>query len=247
MDEELQGFIIVAILSLALGIGANTAIFTLMNNLMLKSLPVHDPQLLVAFGKEADSCRCDGIGPGPLDIFTYDFYQRIEKQSPFEGISAYGSFLTQVSVRSGASRAVSHLGSGKFFSVLGAEPMLGRPFSPADTDAPGRNPVAVISHRYWQQVLAADPNVIGRTITINGTLFTIVGVMPPGFYGVDLVKDAADMWLPVTMQQEVMLQPSLLEPHGLFWLHLMGRRKPDADMKQAQAWVTSQLQQFMTD
>lgn len=245
------GFTIVAILSLALGIGANTAIFTLMNNLMLKSLPVHDPQLLVAFGKEADSCRCDGIGPGPLDIFTYDFYQRIEKQSPFEGISAYGSFLTQVSVRSGesgpASRAVSHLVSGNFFSVLGAEPILGRPFSPADTDAPGRNPVAVISHRYWQQVLAADPNVIGRTITINGTLFTIVGVMPPGFYGVDLVKDAADMWLPVTMQQEVMLQPSLLEPHGLFWLHLMGRRKPDADMKQAQAWVTSQLQQFMTD
>ena len=245
------GFTVVAILSLALGIGANTAIFTLMNSLILKSLPVRDPQLLVAFGKEAGGCRCDGFGPGPLDVFTYDFYQRIEKQSPFQGISAYGSFLTAVSVRSGesgpASQATSHVVSGNFFSVLGAEPMLGRAFSPADTDSPGRNPVAVISHHYWEQALAADPNVVGRSLTINGTLFTIVGVMPPGFYGVDLAKEATDMWLPITMQQEVMLQPSLLDPHGLFWLHLMGRRKPDMDMKRAHAWVASQLQQFMTD
>jgi predicted permease len=247
------GFTIIAILSLALGIGANTAIFTLINNLMLKSLPVHDPRLLVAFGKEAGSCRCDGFGPGPLDIFTYDFYQRIENQSPFQGISAYSSFLTQVSVRLASSdsgpaiQAMSHLVSGNFFSVLGAESILGRTFTPSDADAPGRSPVAVISHRYWQQVLAADPGVIGKTITINGTLFTIIGVMPPRFYGVDLIKEAPDMWLPLTMQQEVTLQPSLLEPHGLFWMHLMARRKPDTDMKKAQAWVTSQLQQFMTD
>ncbi len=252
MLAKSPGFTTIAVLSLALGIGANTAIFTLINNLILKALPVHDPQRLVAFGEEGDSCRCDGIGPGPLDIFTYDFYQRIEKQNPFQGVSAYASFPTGVSVRlassnsGSASQAMSHLVSGNFFSVLGAEPMMGRTFSPSDADAPGRSPMAVISHRYWEEILAADPGVIGRTITINGTQFTIIGVMPPRFYGVDLNQEATDMWLPLTMQQEVMLQPSLLDPHGLFWLHFMGRRNPGTDMKQLQSWVTSQLQQFMT-
>ena len=101
-----------------------------------------------------------------------------------------------------ATQAVSHLVSGTFFSVLGAEPMIGRAIAPEDTDAPGRSAVAVISHRYWQQELAADPAVIGRTIDINGTLFTVIGVMPASFYGVDLNEQSPDMWLPITMQPQ---------------------------------------------
>jgi predicted permease len=251
MLRKSPGFTAVAVLTLALGIGANTAIFSLINSLMLKSLPVRNPQELVAFGVQDGGGQIDGIDPGPLDIFTYDFYQRIENQKQFfQGVTAYASFTTQVSVGTGSSgktQAFSHLVSGNFFSVLGAEPILGRAFVPSDTDAIGRNPVAVVSYRYWQQVLAGDPGVIGRSIKINDTQFTLAGVMPASFYGVELNEQPPDMWLPLTMQREVMMQPSLLDPHGLFWLHMMGRTKPGVPVKEAQSWVTTQLQQFMND
>ena len=252
------GFTLVAVASLALGIGANTAIFTLVNDLLFKSLPVRDPQQLVSFGKAFGGGSVDGIGASdfPLDIFTYDFYQRLQKEqvegrAPFNGICGFASFWTLVSVRTStaagdpATQAATHLVTGDFFSVLGADPLLGRTFLPADTEAPGKNPVAVISYRYWQQMFAGDPAIVGRTITINGTLFTVIGVMSPKFYGV--TKDSMDMWLPITMQQEVMLQPSLIEPHGLYWMHMMARRKPGVPLAQAQGWVSSQLQRFMLD
>jgi predicted permease len=254
MMAKSPGFTAVAIFSLALGIGANTAIFTLINNLMLKSLPVTNPQELVAFGREFGGGMVAGIAAGPMDIFPYDFYQQLQqRQTFFQGITAFASFPSMVSVRpssiasSSASQVISHLVAGNFFSVLGAEPLLGRTLLPADTDAAGRNSVAVVSYRYWQQSLAADPAVIGSAITVNGTPFTVVGVMPPKFYGVSLNAESPDMWLPITMQAEVMQQPTLLAPNGLQWLHFMGRRKPGTDMKQAQAWVTAQTQQYLTD
>ncbi len=250
MLAKSPGFTAVAVLSLALGIGANTAIFTPINRLMLKALPVREPQQLLSFGKAIDGGTVDGVG-GALDIFPYDFYKQIEQQhQPFQEVCGFASFPVTVSVRSGAlggpaSQAISHLVSGNFFSVLGAEPVLGRPILPGDADVPGRNPVAVVSYRYWQQALAADPRVIGRTIAINGTRFTVIGVMPARFYGVELNEDSPDMWLPITMQQEAMVRPSLLNPHGLFWLHLIGRRELGIGVEQAQAWVTGQVQQFM--
>jgi hypothetical protein len=126
------GFMIVAIVSQALGIGANTAIFTLINELMLKSLPVHDPQQLVSFGEAVDGGEVDGIGPGALDIFPYDFYKQIERnRDPFQDASAIGSFQVTVSVRNkpgdAAAQALTQLVSGTFFKVLGVEPALGRP------------------------------------------------------------------------------------------------------------------------
>src|SRR5258708_11117835 len=252
------GFTAVAVLSLGLGIGANTAIFTLINGLLLKSLPVHEPKQLVAFGAEDGGGEVDGIGPGPLDIFPYEFYRQVPQppQELLHGICGYASFPTTVSVKIGstgggsagaaASQAITHLVSGNVFNVLGAEPSLGRPIAPSD-DAPGRDPVAVISYRYWQQVLSGDPSVVGRAITINGTLFTVIGVMPPKFFGVEVNEESPDMWLPLSFQEQVMLQPSLLGPHGLYWMHMMGRRQAGANLAQAQAWVSTQLQQYMRD
>ncbi len=252
------GFTAVAILSLGLGIGANTAIFTLIHGLLLKSLPVHEPQQLVAFGTENGGGEIDGIAPGPLDLFPYDFYQQISQQPQqmFQGICGYGSFPVTVSVKAGASgsgtagaaasQAITNLVSGNFFSVLGAEPLLGRTLSPRD-DVPGGEPAAVISYRYWQQVFSGDASVIGRSITINETLFTVIGVMPPKFFGVEVNEDAPDMWLPVSFQQQVMMRPSVLGPRGLYWMHMMGRRQPGTNLAQAQAWVSTQLQQYMRD
>ena len=244
------GFTAVAIVSLGLGIGANTAIFTLINQLVLKSLPVRDPQHLVSFGKAVDGGEVDGIGPGPLDIFPYDFYKQIERtHDPFLEISASGSFPVTVSVRNrpkdAARQALTQLVSGTFFQVLGVESALGRTILPDDADAPGRNSVAVVSYRYWEEKLEADRSVIGRVITINGTSFTVIGVAPPAFFGAELNEQEPDMWLPITMQQQVTLQPSLLNPHGLFWVHMMGRLKEGTTPNQGQAWATQQLQQFM--
>jgi predicted permease len=246
------GFSIVAVLSLALGIGANTAIFTLMNDLLLKQLPVRDPQQLISFGDGSDSGIVEPSDPGPYSIFPYEFYRRVaEQQDQFQGICAFASFPTSVSVRTGtggpATQAISHLVSGTFFSVLGAEPLLGRTFFAEDAAVAGRAPVAVISHRYWQQELAADPAVIGRELTINGTQFTVIGVMPARFYGVELNEQSPDMWLPMTMQQEVMLRPSLLTPDGLFWIHIMARRKAGVRGAEGQSWVTAQFQRFLVD
>ena len=260
MLAKSPGFTAVAIASLALGIGANTAIFTLVNDLLLKSLPVRDPLQLLSFGKAFGGGSVDGIGAGdfPLDIFTYDFYQRLQREqaegrAPFQGVCGFSSFWTMVSVRTGtapgdpATQAAGHLVTGDYFSVLGAEPLLGRTIAPADAVASGRSPVVVISYRYWQQMFAGDPSIVGRAITINGTSFTIIGVMPSKFYGVALYKDSMDMWLPITMQPEVMMQPSLIDPHGLYWMHMMARSKPGVPVAQAQAWLASQLQRFMLD
>jgi predicted permease len=246
------GFSTVAILSLALGIGANTAIFTLMNDLLLKQLPVRDPQQLVSFGDGSSSGTMEATEPGAYDVFPYEFYRRIAAhQDQFESVCAFSSFPTSISVRSGASgpatQAVGHLVSGTFFSVLGAEPLLGRTFHADDTATVGRNAIAVISHRYWQQELAADPAVIGRSLLVNGTPFTVAGVMPAKFYGVALDKLPPDMWLPITMQQQVMLQSSLLHPDGLFWIHIMARQKVGVPRTLAEAWVTAQFREFLTD
>ena len=105
----------------------------------------------------------------------------------------------------------------------------------------------MISHRYWQQALAADPAVLGRSIDINGTLFTVIGVMPANFYGVDLNEEAPDMWLPITMQPQVTLQPSMLGRHGEFWLHMMARSNGSENGKQAQAWVNAAWQRNMIE
>jgi predicted permease len=251
------GISIVAILSLALGIGANTAIFTLINDLLLKELPVREPRQLLSFGDGSSGGTVESSTPGAYDIFPFEFYRRIAQPEQygeqFEGITAFTSFPTMVSVRVGsgaagaATQATSHLVSGSFFSVLGAEPLLGRTLNANDTAVAGRETVAVISHRYWQQELAADPGVVGRSITVNGTPFTVVGVMPAKFYGVELNEETPDMWLPITMQPEVMVQASLLKPDGLFWIHMMARRKPGVAVEQEQSWVTTQFQRFMVD
>ncbi len=248
------GLSIVAILSLALGIGANTAIFTVINDLMLKQLPVLDPQMLVSFGDGSDGGIVASSDPGPYDIFPYDFYRHIAgPQNELQGICAFASFPSMVSVRteSGtggpATQAQSHLVSGTFFSVLGAQPLLGRVFSADDTATEGRNAVAVLSHRYWQENLSADPGVIGRSISINGTSFEVIGVMPAAFYGVELNEQVPDMWLPITMQQAVTMTAPLLKPDGLFWIHIMARRMPSVSVAHAQAWATVEFQRFLTE
>ena len=180
------GFTAMAVVSLALGIGANSAVFTIINDLLLKTIPVRDAANLVSLGKAEGGGVLGGIS-GSLDIFPYDLYKRIEtRRDVFDGVCAYGSFPITINVRPDGShgpkgRATGTLVSGNFFRVLGVNAVLGRAIESADADTPGHQPVAVISYDYWQQSFSGDPDVVGRSFILNGTLFSVIGVAPPSF------------------------------------------------------------------
>jgi len=247
------GFTAIAILSLALGVGANTAIFTLINDLMLKQLPVGQPDQLVSFGEDSGCCILGTVPLGTAGLFSYDFYRQIQKQHPFfEGIAASAGFTLPAGVRvreraGPAGSAFLQLVSGNYFSVLRVQPSLGRPILPSDEEAPGRNAVAVLSDHYWQTSLAGDPSVVGRSLIVDGLPFTIIGVAPPKFFGIRVEAQAPDIWVPLTMQQEVMEHRSLFGARDLYWLHLTGRRNLSANMTQAQEWINAQVREYMHD
>ncbi|MBS1805277.1 MAG: ABC transporter permease [Acidobacteria bacterium] len=251
------GFTAIALLSLALGIGGNTAIFTLINQVLLRNLPVREPQQLVAFGDSVYGGIAGGIELGAFGgYFPWDFSKQLEANpGPFQGIASYGSFSNKVSIRladagsSGtpAMLAPATLVSGNYFNVLGAQPFLGRAILPTDDAVPGSGAVAVLSHRFWRQSLSADPAIVGKTININATPFEVVGVMPEAFHGFKQELEPADLWMPISMQPVVLQQPSMLTPHsGLYFLHVLGRLKPEAGTDKAafasaQNWVNQQV------
>ncbi len=249
------GFTAVALLSLALGIGGNTAMFTLIHQVLLRDLPVRDPQQLVAFGDSVYGGVAGGIELGDFGgYFPWDFAKQLEANpGPFQAIASYGSFSNKVSVRltTGASASAAILApatlvSGDYFSVLGAQALIGRTILPSDDSVPGSGAVAVVSYRFWQQSLSADPAIVGKTIAINGTPFEVVGVMPAAFHGFKLELETSDLWAPMSMQPTVLQQPSMLLPHsGLYFLHIFGRLRTAASNKSAfaegQNWLNQQV------
>ena len=249
-----KGFAAIAVLTLALGIGANTAIFTLVNAVMLKSLPVDKPEELVLFSDTTSegTALTDGPRVGEWSLFSYASYEYFrDHNQAFQGIAAFRSGESRLSVRrtdsqaSAAARASAHLVSGEYFSVLGARAMRGRVLTREDDQA-NAQPAAVISHRYWEQELASDPSVVGKSFIINGTNFTLVGVMPPEFFGIR-VRRPPDFWLPLSFQPQIELRDSFLTEKQAYWLTLMGRLKPGVSLDQAQASVNLALRQFLTE
>jgi predicted permease len=254
------GFTAVALLSLALGIGGNTAIFTLINQVLLRNLPVRDPQQLVAFSDSTFGGIAGGIDLGAFGgYFPWDFTRQMQTDpGPFQGIAAYGSFSNKVSIRplaangtananSPALLAPANLVSGNYFSVLGAQPLLGRAIQPSDDATPGSGAVTVLSYHFWQQSLSFDPHILGKSISINGTPFEVVGVMPQGFHGIKQELEPTELWTPISMQTVVLQHPSMLTPHsGMYFLHLFGRLSPGsaankAEFAQCQNWLNQQV------
>jgi predicted permease len=249
-----KAFAAIAVLTLALGIGANTAIYTLINAVMLKSLPVNKPEELVLFSdttSEGTSLE-DIPRTGAWLRFSYASWEyfRDHNQS-FQDVAAFRSGESRLSVRrtdqegSAATRAQGHLVTGTYFSVLGVQAMRGRVLTPED-DKPGAAPAAVVSHRYWEQQLGSDPNIVGKNISINNTSFTVVGITPPEFFGVR-VRRPPDFWLPLSLQPQVEMRPSFLTNKEAYWLMIMGRLKPGVSMEQAQANVSLALRQHLTE
>jgi predicted permease len=245
-------FSAVVIATLALGIGATTTIFTLVNAVLLKSLPVDRPEELVLFS----DARGEGTSTGDprvgkWDAFSFAAYQYVhDHNQSFQDICAFRSGTARLSIRktgpeSGApaQRAEGHLVSGNYFSVLGVRPFKGRLLTSAD-DSESAPPAAVISYRYWQEQLNADALIVGKNLLVNNTNFSVVGVTPPEFFG-ERVRRSPDLWVPLSFQPQIELRDSYLKDGRAYWLTLMGRLKPGITINQAQAQTNFALRQFL--
>jgi predicted permease len=243
------GFTFIAVVTLALGIGANTAIFSLIHTVMLKDLPVANPSELYRLGEGTNCCVLDGF-QGNFGIFSYTLYKQLQANTPeFSEMAAFSGGLNFLSVRraGGVQQAELHVGefvSGNYFSTFGLGPYAGRLLSPSD-DQPNASPVAVMSYRIWREHFSLDPAVIGASFLVNGNPVTIVGVTPPAFFGETLRRDPPDFWVPLA--DEPLLRPdgSLLTHAELHWLYIIGRIKPNASPEQVQAHVTVEVQQWL--
>jgi len=237
------GFTFVVILTLALGIGANTAIFSLTDQMLLRLLPVRDPQQLVLLdGPGAFMGRTFNNG-----TFSYPMYRDFRDQTTvFSGtIARFPTALTLV-VDGQAERVHGELVTGNYFDVLGVRAQIGRTLTPDDDRTPGAHPVAVLSHNFWTRRFAADPTVLNRTIALNGLPMTIVGVTQPGFYGI-VVGENPDVMVPVMMKAQMTPTWNDLFNRRTRWLTIMARLKPGVGVEQAEAAMNVLYRQINTE
>jgi predicted permease len=228
------GFTAIAVISLALGIGANTAIFSMVSSLLLSPLPVEDPRGLVSI------FTTDTKNEGPLPVSHYNYLDYRDQNSVFSGILAYNFATVNLSREAGESRQlVAELVSGNYFDVLGVKPILGRTFFPDEDKTPGAYPVAVLSFACWQRDFGADHSIVGKTISLNRRDFTVIGVAPEGFTGTDLGA-GPDVWAPMMMHNELQQDLAMFYDNrrGLAFL-LIGRLKPGVSLPQAQAEISA--------
>jgi len=244
------GFSAIAVLTLAIGIGANTAIFSLFNGLLLSRLPVRAPERLVLFTPAVGEGTSTGSPPtGRWELFSTEVYEHLRTQPlPFESLAAVRSGPSTVSSRlageqSSAERAVVHPVSGNYFSTIGVSAAIGRTLQP-DDERPAAVPVAVVSDGYWRQQLHADRTAIGRVAILNGTAFTIVGVTPREFFG-ERVRRPPDFWVAYTFQPIIELRPTFVTLNDVYWLSLIGRLRPGATRAEAERAATTALQGFL--
>jgi predicted permease len=243
------GFTAVAVLTLALGIGANTAIFTLINALLLKMLPIKDPARLVVVG---DPTRVGdrSLGTPQTDLFSGPLYRELrDGNSVFSGMYAAGS-VHRVALNdasqpgAGDASASVRIVSGSYFAVLGVNAMAGRMLTPDDDKTQHAHPVAVLSYDYWKNRFALSPEAIGKSVRLNNYPFTIIGVAPPGFFG-DIVGENLDIFVPLAMQAELMRGRDWYQNRNASWLQIMGRLKPGVSLEQARANLSVVYQQIL--
>jgi predicted permease len=240
-----RGFTAVAVLTLALGIGANAAIFTLIDAVMLKSLPVANPAQLYRLGDNNNCCVMAGTQDGgSFVLYSYPLYENLRDHTPeFTDLAAFESYLLDLSVRRhGDSPAEPYKGefvSGNYFTMFGIRAFTGRLLAPPD-DSSGAPRVAVMNYHTWQQHFGLDPLVIGSTVNINGVPYTIAGVTQPRFYGDTLRSDPPDFWLPLVAEPNDRLHNANQE-----WLYLLGRLRPEFPPQHVQARLTVELQEWL--
>jgi predicted permease len=234
MLAKSRAFTFVAVVSLAIGIGANTAIFSLGKTLLFPALPFEESARLV------DVHEAVGSHSGPLSV-SYPAYQNFQDENKvFSSLMCWGELPLSLTTSEGAQQTFGMIVSGNYFETLGVRPALGRFFQPEEDRTPGTHAVAVISRRFWQRRFGGEREIIGRVVTLNGTPFTVIGVAPEKFTSTISVY-APDVWVPVMMQEQVMPARRLLGARDAEWLYMTGRLKPGVAVEEAQANVSSIL------
>jgi len=263
MLRKSPAFTAVSVLTLALGIGATTAIFTLVQQVMLRTLPVVRPDQLWRIGDAVRCCYSDGytegdgkwLPPNDWSFFSWETYKLFRANTPaFENLAAFqvGVANAHLGVRRAGSPAPvapanGEYVSGNFFETFGVSAWRGRVFTEAD-DREGTPPVAVMSFHTWQGKYGSDPSVVGETSQVNGQPFTIVGVAPPGFFGAKLdSSDMPDFWMPLTTEPLIAGATSRLKNPRLAWLDLIGRVRPGTNPKILEVQLQVELHQWLAN
>jgi len=239
------GFTLIAVLTLALGIGANTAIFSILHQVLLRKLPVRNPGELVILkspGPKNGHVWSDG---DDSEIFSYPVYKGIaQNTSVFNGVIARFQFPASFSDHGQTDRASGELVTGNYFETLGVHPALGRLLTPQDDQVQGAHPVVVLSYGYWKQHFGGDPGVLNRAVLINDTEMTIVGVAQAGFTGVQ-VGQVPDLFVPMMMKGQMTPLRNGLDDWNDYWLAVIARLKPGVSRQQAEAGIASEYRSLM--
>jgi predicted permease len=242
---------LVAVLSLALGLGANSAIFSLFNQVLLRPLPVPEPGALAnlgAPGPKPGSTSCNQSGDCE-QVFSYGMFRDLERvQTSFTGIAAHRVFSANVAFGGQTESGRGILVSGSYFPVLGVQPVAGRLFAPDDDTMPGGHPVVVLSHDYWRRRFEENPSVLGQTLIVNGHGLTVIGVAPRGFEGTTLGVRAT-VFVPLTMRGEMQPGPSgpRFDNRRVYWAYLFARLKPGVTIEEARSALNGAYRNIIND
>jgi len=252
--RKAPGFAATAVITLALGIGATTAIFTLVHQVMLRSLPVTKPEELWRIGDKVRCCNWGGYTQGDdgnFSLFSWEMYRNFRAHTPeFIDLAALQAGNAPLGVRRQGSQSPADTRngqfiSGNFFRTLGVQPWIGRLMTD-DDDREGAPPVAVMSYRIWKEKYGSDPSVVGATYQINGHPFTMIGVGPPGFFGAKLAGwGMPDLWLPVTTELLIDGQTARLKRPNTNWLDLIGRVQPGVNPKTLETKLKVELHDWL--
>src|ERR1700676_42331 len=227
-------FTIVALASLAIGIGANTAVFSLMDQALLRSLPIKNPEQLVLFRAPGPRRGSINTNYGDEVTFSYPMYREFRDGNPvFSSVMARFPISFSMSWHDQTERIYGDLVSGNYFDVLGVHAAIGRTFTPEDDRTPGAHPVVVLSYEYWKRRFGGDPGVVNHTVTLNAHPMTIIGIAQAGFRGVG-VGEAPQVFVPMMMRSQMSPGMDDLQNRRSMWLNIFGRLKPGVSREQAE-------------
>ncbi|HXY25300.1 MAG TPA: ABC transporter permease [Candidatus Acidoferrum sp.] len=242
------GFTVVAVLTLALGIGANTGIFTILREVLLQSLPVPRPEELVLLyspGPKSGHVSSDEYGTDGAESFSYPMYLNLrDRNEVFAGLAAKESDSVNLTFHGNTERAEADQVSGNYFQTLGVTSAMGRTFEPGDSAAPGGSPVVMLSYGYWKTHFGGEPNVLNQTILVNDRPMTVVGVVQPGFDGIQR-GFVPQLYVPITMP--LTPEPTGLEDHKDYRIKLIGRLKPGISKERAAAGLAPLYSALLSD
>lgn len=245
------GFTMITVLTLALGIGANTAIFGLIQQVMLNPLPVEHASELYSLGDDKNGC-CGGGFQGDFSVYSYPLYLYLrEHTTEFSDLAAFSSGDEALGVRragdrNGARAFRGESVSGNYFSTFGVKAYAGRLLEPTD-DQPNASPVLVLSYRAWREKFGSARGLIGQTLVVKGIEMTVAGIAPPEFFGDTLRSDPPDIYMALAVEATLHPEASLLKHWNEYWLYAIGRLRPEAQPVQVQAHVTAELQQWLRE